>query len=217
MRPVLYNLIFEGVFPMLKRVSFYAVLVSLVATFQMTGCAKQDVVKKDDGIAPTTVANKVDPLKSAEPKNSAIPAKPVATPSAAQATSTQPASAQQSQNASSKAELQSALEKIYFDFDSASLSETSRSTLAKNAAALTKETSSKIRIEGNCDERGSAEYNLALGERRAKAAHQYLVTMGVKPDRLSIVSYGKEKPAVQGSDESAWTKNRRDEFVVVTK
>ena len=114
-------------------------------------------------------------------------------------------------------ELQSALERIYFDFDSANLSEASRSALAKNAAALAKEATSKIRIEGNCDERGSAEYNLALGERRAKAAQQYLVTMGVKQDRLSILSYGKEKPAAQGNDESAWAKNRRDEFVVVTK
>ena len=80
---------------------------------------------------------------------------------------------------------------------------------------MMKDRSVKVRIEGNCDERGSAEYNLALGERRAKAAQKYLVTMGVKPERLSVISYGKEKPAVQGSDESAWAKNRRDEFVIV--
>jgi peptidoglycan-associated lipoprotein len=72
----------------------------------------------------------------------------------------------------------------------------------------------KLRIEGHSDERGSAEYNLALGERRAKAAAKYLVTMGVKPDRLSTISYGEEHPAVQGHDESAWSKNRRDEFVI---
>ena len=119
--------------------------------------------------------------------------------------------------ASSAAQLQSVLNSIYFDFDSSGLSDAARSTLAGNAATLMKETSEKILIEGNCDERGSAEYNLALGERRAKAAQQYLVTMGVKPDRLSIISYGKEKPAVQGNDETAWAKNRRDEFVVVTQ
>lgn len=197
---------------MVKRVLFYAVFVSLVATFQLTGCAKQDVVKKDDGIAPATA----DSSKSIELKASPTQSRQATTPPVVQP-SLQPAASQRSQKTSSIAELQSALEKIYFDFDSVSLSETSRSTLAKNAAALTKETTSKIRIEGNCDERGSAEYNLALGERRAKAAQQYLVTMGVKPDRLSIISYGKEKPAVQGSDESAWAKNRRDEFVVVTK
>ena len=202
---------------MLKRVSFYAVCVSLIATFLMAGCAKQDVVKKDEGIVPTTVANKVDSPKSTELKASPTQSKQATTTPVAQAASSQPATTQQSQKTSSMAELQSALEKIYFDFDSANLSEPSRSTLAKNAAVLAKESAVKIRIEGNCDERGSAEYNLALGERRAKAAQQYLVTMGVKADRLSVISYGKEKPAVKGDDEAAWAKNRRDEFVVVTK
>jgi peptidoglycan-associated lipoprotein len=202
---------------MLKRVSFYAVCVSLIATFLMAGCAKQDVVKKDEGIVPTTATKTADSPKSTELNASPTQSKQASTAPVAQAASSQPATTQQSQKISSIAELQSALEKIYFDFDSANLSEPSRNILAKNATALTKETTSKIRIEGNCDERGSAEYNLALGERRAKAAQQYLVTMGVKADRLSVISYGKEKPAVKGDDEAAWAKNRRDEFVVVTK
>jgi peptidoglycan-associated lipoprotein len=194
---------------MLKRVSFYTVLVSLIATFMTAGCAKQDVVKKDEGIAPTPVAKKADSPKLSEPKAGVTSPQQAAISPVTQVAPSQPAS--------SITELQSALEKIYFDFDSANLSEVSRSTLAKNAAALAKETTSKIRIEGNCDERGSAEYNLALGERRAKAVQQYLITMGVKPDRLSIISYGKEKSAVKGDDETAWKKNRRDEFVVVKK
>lgn len=197
---------------MLKRVSFYAVFVSFIAMFITTGCAKQDVVKKDEGIVPTAAVKKADPpattVTTAPTETSA--------PTIAQATTSQAPSAQQPQQAPSIKELQSALQKIYFNFDSATLSESSRNTLAKNTAALTKEGTSKIRIEGNCDERGSAEYNLALGERRAKAAQQYLITMGVKPERLSIISFGKEKPAVQGNDEAAWTKNRRDEFVVIT-
>lgn len=196
---------------MLTHASFKTVFVFLVAVFMTAGCAKQDVVKKDEGIAPATVAKNVDPPKSATSANQSV------IPSAAQAASLKPASTQQSQKTLSIAELQSALEKIYFDFDTANLSESSRSTLAKNAAVLVKEATSKIRIEGNCDERGSAEYNLALGERRAKAAQQYLVSMGVKGDRISILSYGKEKPAVQRNTEAAWSKNRRDEFVVVTK
>ena len=126
------------------------------------------------------------------------------------------AAAQPAQDASSTSQLQAALEKIYFDFDSSDLSDSARGTLTKNVVALKKESSAKIRIEGNCDESGSAEYNLALGERRAKSAQQYLIALGVRPDRLSTVSYGKEKPAVQGNDEAAGTKNRRDEFVVVT-
>lgn len=200
---------------MIKRVSFYAVCVILIAAFLTAGCAKQDVVKKDEGIAPVPVAKHVDPSKTSEPI-AGVPPKQSATTPVSQTTLSK-VSAQQPQEASSIAGLQSALDKIYFDFDSANLSESARSTLAKNAAALAKETTAKIRIEGNCDERGSAEYNLALGERRAKAAQQYLSTMGVKPDRLSIISYGKEKPAVQGNDEAAWSKNRRDEFFVVTK
>ena len=200
---------------MLKHVSFYAVCMFLIAAVMTAGCAKQDVVKKDEGIVPATVAKHVDPPKSND--TSATPPKQVATSQVTNAAPSQSASTQQSQKTSSIAELQSALEKIYFDFDSAGLSEAARRTLTENAAAVGKEAAAKIRIEGNCDERGSAEYNLALGERRAKAAQQYLVTLGVKPERLSILSYGKEKPAVQGSDESAWTKNRRDEFVVVTK
>lgn len=201
---------------MLKRVSFYAVFVFLIAAFLTAGCAKQDVVKKDEGIAPVPVAKQADPSKSSEPVTGVTPPKQSAATPVSQ-TASLPASAQQPQKASSIAGLQSALDKIYFDFDSANLSESARSTLAKNAAALAKEATAKIRIEGNCDERGSAEYNLVLGERRAKAAQQYLATMGVKPERLSIISYGKEKPAVQGNDEAAWSKNRRDEFSVVTK
>jgi len=71
--------------------------------------------------------------------------------------------------------------------------------------------------EGNCDERGSSEYNLALGERRARAAKKYMTNMGVSEKRLSIISYGKEKPADQGHDETAWSQNRRDEFVISSK
>jgi peptidoglycan-associated lipoprotein len=110
---------------------------------------------------------------------------------------------------------ESALATVYFDFDSAVLTQASRDILNKNAGILQKNNTMKIKIEGNCDERGSDEYNLALGERRAKSAMNYLVTLGIKPDRLSIISYGEEKPADQGHDEAAWAKNRRDDFVTV--
>jgi peptidoglycan-associated lipoprotein len=78
-----------------------------------------------------------------------------------------------------------------------------------------KNNSLKVQIEGNCDERGSDEYNLALGEKRAKSAMKYLETLGVPAERLSVISYGKEKPADPGHDEAAWAKNRRDEFVLI--
>lgn len=173
------------------------------------GCAKQEIVKKDEGITPAQAAK---PVEQAKPDLT----KPKQNSAATDGQSAiQPISNQQTQKTSGASQLQSALDKIYFDFDSANLSESARNTLTKNAEALKKENSAKIRIEGNCDERGSAEYNMALGERRAKSARQYLATLGVKADRISTISYGKEKPAVQGSDEAAWAKNRRDEFVVV--
>ena len=107
-------------------------------------------------------------------------------------------------------------ETVYFDFDKSDLRQDARDVLTKNAEIMLKtKPDVKIKIEGNCDERGSAEYNLALGERRAKSALQYLITLGVPADRLSIISYGKEKPAVEGHDEDAWAKNRRDDFIIV--
>ncbi len=198
---------------MLKRTSFYVFAVFSVAMFMTAGCATQDVVKKDESIVPSAVDKKSDQSKSTvtSPKQvSTTPASQVTPPNTT-------APGQQAQEYSSTSQLQSALEKIYFDFDSANLSEAARKTLTKNASVLVKDPSAKIRIEGNCDERGSAEYNLALGERRAKSAQQYLLTIGVKSDRLTTISYGKEKPAAQGSDESSMAKNRRDEFVVITK
>jgi peptidoglycan-associated lipoprotein len=194
---------------MQKHVPFYTVSLFLVAAFMTAGCAKQEVVRKDEGIAPkpvSTQALQANPDRTLSPQAVA--------PSDTQA-SVSVVPAQSTQKASSREGQQTALEKIYFNFDSATLSEDARGTLSKNAALLAKNPTSRIRIEGNCDERGSAEYNLALGERRAKAAHQYLVTLGIKPANLSIVSFGNEKPAVKSNDEAGWAKNRRDEFVFV--
>lgn len=73
----------------------------------------------------------------------------------------------------------------------------------------------RVLIEGNCDDRGTQEYNLALGERRARAAFEYLVLLGVRPDQLEIVSYGEERPAAMGNNEAAWAKNRRAEFKLI--
>jgi peptidoglycan-associated lipoprotein len=121
---------------------------------------------------------------------------------------------QQTGESAITADLQKAFEKIYFDFDSSTLSGNARKSLAMNFAVLMQNPLPRIRVEGNCDERGSDEYNLALGERRAQAAVRYLTTLGVPADRFSIISYGKEKPTVPGHDETALAKNRRDEFVI---
>lgn len=104
---------------------------------------------------------------------------------------------------------------IYFDYDAFDLTADARKVLADKAAFLNANPNVKIRIEGNCDERGTTEYNLALGDRRAKAAMDYLVFLGIKADRISTVSYGEDKPLDPGQTEEAWAKNRRDHFVIV--
>ena len=108
-----------------------------------------------------------------------------------------------------------AMGNIYFDFDKFTLSAEARQTLADNANYLKAHSGTQVVIEGHCDERGSDEYNLALGESRALAAKNYLVSLGVSASRLSVISYGEEKPAAMGSNEEAWAKNRRAEFKAV--
>lgn len=103
---------------------------------------------------------------------------------------------------------------IHFAFDSYELSEESRAILASKANIMRRYKNVRVVIEGHCDERGTEEYNLALGERRARAAYEHLVILGVDPERMSIVSFGEERPVDPGHNETAWAQNRRDEFVV---
>ncbi|MGB5107510.1 MAG: peptidoglycan-associated lipoprotein Pal [Candidatus Zixiibacteriota bacterium] len=102
---------------------------------------------------------------------------------------------------------------IYFDFDKYNLREDAKSGLKNNYEVMQERNDAHIQIEGHCDERGTVEYNLALGEKRARSAMEYLASLGIPRDRMSIISYGKERPAVLGSNEDAWAKNRRAEFV----
>jgi peptidoglycan-associated lipoprotein len=106
------------------------------------------------------------------------------------------------------------LSPVYFEFDRYDLRDDARATLGANGKGLQDNASVNITIEGHCDERGTTEYNLALGEKRAKAAYDYLVSYGIPASRMSTVSYGEERPADPGHDEMAWAKNRRAEFVV---
>ena len=106
---------------------------------------------------------------------------------------------------------------IYFGYDTAELSAEARAALDANAAVLKKYPAWTVTIEGHCDERGTAEYNLALGERRAAAAQAYLVALGIPASRVKTVSYGKEFPFDPGHDEAAWAKNRRAHFVITGK
>jgi peptidoglycan-associated lipoprotein len=111
----------------------------------------------------------------------------------------------------------SPLKPVFFELDSSDLSAGGQKALDENAGLLRKYPSWTVTVEGHCDERGTAEYNLALGERRAIAARAYLVSLGIPADRLRTVSYGKEFPFDPGHDESAFAKNRRAHFVITAK
>jgi peptidoglycan-associated lipoprotein len=108
-------------------------------------------------------------------------------------------------------------DRVFFELDSSVLDGEDKATLERQAKWLQQYANVKVTVEGHCDERGTREYNLALGERRATAAKRYLVGLGVPADRVSTISYGKERPAVLGSNESAWGQNRRSVTVVVSQ
>lgn len=112
---------------------------------------------------------------------------------------------------------ESPLEPVFYELDSSELSSAGQATLQENAGTLKKYGTWQITIEGHADERGSAEYNLALGERRALIARDYLVSLGIPATRVRTVSYGKEFPFDPAHDEAAWSKNRRAHFVITAK
>jgi peptidoglycan-associated lipoprotein len=108
----------------------------------------------------------------------------------------------------------SLLKDVYFNFDRSDLSSKAYETLSENARLLRKFSQVKIQIEGHCDERGSTSYNLALGEKRAAAVRNYLISLGISPERLSTISYGEEMPADPEHHEGAWAKNRRSHMII---
>jgi peptidoglycan-associated lipoprotein len=117
--------------------------------------------------------------------------------------------------AGKSAESTGPLKDIYFDFDSHNLRADARDTLRSNAEWLKSDVAARVEIEGHCDDRGTNEYNLALGAKRAQAAKDYLSTLGIAADRLSTISYGEEIPVCKEENESCWQRNRRARFVVL--
>ncbi len=107
------------------------------------------------------------------------------------------------------------MQDVFFSYDSFALSEEARQTLQANADWLQNNAAVKVEIEGHCDDRGTSEYNLALGAKRARAAQDYLFTLGIPAERLSIISYGEELPQCTDSNESCWQRNRRGHFSVL--
>jgi peptidoglycan-associated lipoprotein len=165
-----------------KRMLWIAALVALMA---VAGCGG----KKAADTAPP-------PLEPSNPTTENVQDIPAPTPDPAPSSELNP----------------SAISDVFFDFDSYALTSEAKGSLEANANELKRVSAANITIEGHCDERGTKAYNLALGEKRANAAKDFLVALGVSASRISTVSYGKERPFDPGHDESAWAKNRRAHF-----
>jgi len=167
------------------------VIILLVSAFAFWGCPKKAEVTATPEAQKEVKPAAPEQAKPAEPKAEEV--KPKAEERAA---------------VSAKG-----LEPVYFDFDKSFIREDARPVMKANAEWLKANPKVKIKIEGNCDERGTIEYNQALGQRRAAAAKKYLTDMGIAGSRISLISYGKEKPACTASTEECWQKNRRDDLV----
>ncbi len=216
----------------MKRYIGFAIILMMTAV--LTGCPKKPTIVKEEAKAPapeakaeTKGADEAKARAEAEAKAKAeaeARAKREAEEKAraeAEAKAKAEAAAKAAKEAAAKAEAKVTeefrLEDIHFDFDKSDIKEKDREILKGLADWLSKNKSAKIQVEGHCDERGTNEYNLALGERRAHSAKQYLVTLGVAKDRISTISYGEEKPLCTEANEDCWAKNRRGHFAIQEK
>ena len=188
---------------------FKPLFTLLAATFLLAACETASTISEE---AAGSAAG--DAAASSSTASSSASS---ASSSSSSATSSSDAVASNADNSAleaARAEMMSIGDTVLFGYDSSQLSADAMATLDAQAALLNAKQSFRVKIEGHADERGTREYNLALGERRASAARDYLVAKGVDGSRIRIVSYGKERPAVVGSNEEAWAKNRRSVTVL---
>lgn len=194
------------------------ITLGLIALF-LTGCPKRpEVVETVPGpISPQGQVGMPSPPPAPQGATSAekSPTEVTAQPSEA-ALTPGPGPIQEAKIAET-AVAASTLKDIYFDYDQSAVRDDSKKLLNENVDWLRKNSAAKVTIEGHCDERGSSEYNLALGERRARATRDYLVAAGIDAKRIGTISFGKERPFAPGHDESAWQQNRRAHFISETR
>ncbi|MBP1752105.1 MAG: OmpA/MotB domain protein [Geobacteraceae bacterium] len=173
-------------------------------TFIAAGCAKKEMVKSEEPVTelPKAVETAPPSKTPSDLKEQVIPETSAVKEESLDEMTIESVPATQ-------------LKTVYFDFDSYVLSADARDTLKKNAEWILKNKAVKVQVQGHCDERGSAEYNLALGENRAKSVIKYLQALGIQQERLVVLSFGKEKPVDMGHDEAAWAKNRRADFALI--
>jgi peptidoglycan-associated lipoprotein len=194
---------------MSSRTRQVSVVVMLVVALVVTGCGgKKPAVPKP---APPPAASNAPPAVPTAPPppqrvDDALPVPP------------QPVADDTIANRSlDDLNRESPLKPVFFGLDSADLDDTGRAAASANAEVLKKYSTWVVTVEGHCDERGTAEYNLALGERRAVVVKTYLASLGISPDRIRTVSYGKEFPFNPGHTEDAWAQNRRGHFVITSR
>ena len=180
------------------RAHAYLVVPLLALTLFLVGCPKRPATT--GAVAPAPPAPQAAP---APPPPAPAPAPAPAPPPPAPAPVAKPSEFERNPN----------LKTVYFDFDKYDIRPNDAKTLDGNAAWLKANANNLVLIEGHCDERGTNEYNLALGEKRAKASMNYLVAQGVQASRITIISYGKERPVCTEKTETCWAQNRRDDFL----
>jgi peptidoglycan-associated lipoprotein len=192
---------------MLKRRNVFLLnaIFALILSMSLLSCAKK-TVQREEAVAPP---EEIKPSETVTSPAVTPPPKPMPGPVEENLF--------QAQRQRKKEEAVFANEDIHFDFDRYDLKPKAREILSDKAFFLRKYPGVKILIEGHCDERGTNEYNLALGERRANSAKQYLVQLGISEGRISTVSYGEERPLDPGHNEEAWARNRRAHFEIVSR
>ncbi|PYN49231.1 MAG: peptidoglycan-associated lipoprotein Pal [Candidatus Rokuibacteriota bacterium] len=189
---------------MLTRAAQVMMMSLLLAGLVITGCAKRPATTAATAATPAPAPRAATPAPTPSP--SAPSSGGAAAPAAAPAQTPRPSPKEFVAVA--------ALKEVYFDFDKYDIRPEDAKTLDANAAWLKSNADNLLLIEGHCDERGTNEYNLALGERRAKATMNYLVSQGIQANRITIISYGEERPVCNEKTEACWAKNRRANFLV---
>jgi peptidoglycan-associated lipoprotein len=197
---------------MMKRL--FALSLALATAATLTGCVKKQPATSP-APAPSLFPGSAPSRGTPSSVSSEVPPAPVVVPMDPTVTAT--SNDRLANTSVVDINKDSPLRAVFFAYDSDALDDTARSTMSANADVLRKYATWVVTIEGHCDERGTAEYNLALGDRRAQAVKNYMVSLGVAADRLKTVSYGSEFPFVPGHDEKSWAQNRRAHFMLTAK
>jgi peptidoglycan-associated lipoprotein len=203
---------------MVKK-SFSILIVILCLGLIMAGCPKKTVVKEEPSVTKSEEASRLEAeraAREAKEKESAR-IKEEEAKKEREKEFEKSLVAKKTPGIEGEVFESTLLKDIHFDFDKYDIRPGDTEILKENAALLIKHPNVKIQLEGHCDERGTIEYNLALGERRANSTKKYLISIGISTDRISTISYGKEKPLDPGHNEEAWAKNRRAHTVILSK